>query len=122
MNEVEEDTTTYTTQEEKVTLTGKIEGTGPIQTITATYQPVASEAATEINVEGLLEWSIKDIPLEIGTNNVKIEVKTKDNKTIVQDVVINRVNNEIEFNEKVTAFDRNDEADMQVINRYCKFH
>ena len=116
VNEVEEDTTTYTTQEEKVTLTGKIEGTGPIQTITATYQPVASEAATEINVEGLLEWSIKDIPLEIGTNNVKIEVKTKDNKTIVQDVVINRVNNEIEFNEKVTAFNSEDEEDMQVIN------
>ena len=106
---------TYTTNKDHASLTGKVETTDQIKEIIATYQPVSAEDETNITVEGTKEWTIKDIPLEIGTNNISIKVKTA-NKTYDRQVVINRVNETIEFAENVTSFDMENDEDMQKVN------
>lgn len=115
VNEVDEGET-YTTNEEKATLTGKIQIKEQVQEITASYQPIYSETTNIIEVDGTTIWSISDIPLEIGSNIITIKVKADQNKSYTREVVINRVNEIVEFADNVQTFNVNDANDMEIIN------
>lgn len=106
----------YTTNEEQANLTGKFQIDEQIEAVSASYQSITSEELTtiEIDIKSDKTWSINDISLEIGSNNVSVHVKTA-LKEYDRQVVINRVNQVIEYADTVTTFNIEDEEDLQII-------
>lgn len=93
-----------TTTSDKYNISGKISATGDISTITYEYSSVTTSKVSK-STKNERNFTVKDIPMEIGLNTVQINVKLKDTSSAKFIFYVNRKSTTVEANDNVVAID-----------------
>ncbi|MCA9766314.1 MAG: carboxypeptidase regulatory-like domain-containing protein, partial [Carnobacterium sp.] len=99
----------------KTSLSGLVNSNDNIDKVIATYYSNVDEKVKNIKVTGLSNWSINDIPLEIGTNFITLTAYTKTGSFNQKEVLINRLSTTLELADNVVPVDPKTEQGLKKI-------
>lgn len=108
------DETSNIVTEENITVTGSAAAySAAIETVSYSLKyAMDSEASVSGTAKGVANWSIENLPLQIGTNILTVTAKDTKNCMASKEIIFNRLSTEIELSERVVIFDEEENAEV----------
>jgi len=100
---------------EKITLQGMVHCDDEIAEVSCKVYSSSDETKKKYTVNGTTQWSIDEIPLDIGTNYIDIIAKTAKGEEYLKEVLVRRNCTEIKLADNVVAFNVEDDKQLQEV-------